>query len=154
MNKFFSLLAIGGALLGSSFLSASNTAIVTVTFNILAENDIFFSGNPGTFNLTPGNSPQTDNSTTYTVTTNQTNQTITGEIGAALASGVSLSVDLTAPTGATSNGLTSLSTTPANLVTGITTLNESGLGVIYSMSVTPAAATGGPFTSTITYTIL
>lgn len=153
MKQLLNLLAFSAMLTGFSTLSAANTALVTVTFNILAEDDIAFSGNPGIFNLTPGNSPVTDNSTTYSVTTNQNNQRISALINSALPTGVTLAVDLTAPAGATSLGLVNLTTVSANLVTGITDVDQSGLLVTYSMSASPSAAIGGPFNRTITYTL-
>lgn len=134
-------------------LCASNTANVTVTINILAESDISFSGNPAAFNVTPGNSPQTNNSTTYGVITNQSSQKVSALYSPALPSGISLAVNLAAPTGATSLGSITLSTSSQNLVTGITQVNQSGLTVTYSVSVTPTATVASSIQTTITYTI-
>lgn len=153
MKKYLSVLLFSGLLAGASALSASSTANVTVTINVLSENDITFSGNPATFNVNPGNSPQTDTTTTYSVITNQSNQRISALIAPALPSGVSLAVNLTAPTGATSLGLVTLTTSSQNLVTGITQLSQSGLGVTYSVSVTPTATVASGIQTVVTYTL-
>jgi hypothetical protein len=153
MKKLFGLILIGCVLCQSSHLAAADTAIVNITINVLAENDISFSGDPSTFNVTPGTSPVTDTSTTYGVITNLSNQRITAALTTGLPSGVSIAVNLAAPTGATSAGSVTLTTAPQNLVTGISQVSQSGLSVTYNVSATPTAAVANGITDTITYTI-
>jgi hypothetical protein len=66
---------------------------------------------------------------------------------------ITLSVHLAAPSGATSPaGQTTLTTTPVDLVTGITQTAASGLAVTYQLTATAAAApTSG--TRVVTYTL-
>ena len=68
--------------------------------------------------------------------------------------GVTLSVNLQAPTGGTSAGTVALSTIAANLVTGVSQVAQGSLTVTYTLSATAAAAvvTTNP-TVTVTYTI-
>jgi hypothetical protein len=68
----------------------------------------------------------TEASTTYALTTNETNLKITGRLGAPLPADVSLTVSLAAPTGASSVGEVALGATDVDLVTGISKLAESG----------------------------
>jgi hypothetical protein len=128
-------------------------AVVTVSGSVAAINAIAFSGNPAAFNVTPGNSPRLDTSTSYSLTTNQSSQKITAKLNSALPAGVTLSVLLAAPTGSTTAGTVVLSTTDASVVTAISQLVQAGLGVTYSVSVTPTAAVVTGTTATVTYTL-
>ncbi|HEX6938881.1 MAG TPA: hypothetical protein VF158_05675, partial [Longimicrobiales bacterium] len=56
-----------------------------------------------------------------------------------LPAGITLTVELAQPTGATSAGPVTLSTTAQNAVTGISKLAETGLGITYTLSATAAA---------------
>jgi hypothetical protein len=87
------------------------------------------------------------------VTTNQTGAKITASIGSAMPSGVTLSANMAAPSGGTSAGYQSLSTTAVDLVTGITKLNASGLSLSYKLDATSAAGTLSSTTRVVTYTI-
>ncbi len=84
-------------------------------------------------------SPDSDNSTTYNITTNGSAKKITGALDATYAAGLSLSVLLAAPTNATATQQ-SLSTTAKDLVTGITRLAESNLTITYTASATTTAS--------------
>ncbi len=68
-------------------------------------------------------------------------------------SGVTLQVELTAPTGATSAGTVTLTGTAADLVTGISTLNESEKAITYTLSATSAAGIVESASKTVTFTI-
>lgn len=137
---------------------AANTATQTVTFSVSAINELSVSGNPGALNITSavagsGPSPVSDATTTYAVTTNESNRKITGAIDLAMPSGVTLSVTLQAPTGASSAGVVSLSTSAADLVTGISAVNQSGRTITYQLSATTAAGTVSSSTRTVTLTL-
>jgi hypothetical protein len=76
---------------------------------VIRVNEIAVAGNPVTMVVnaaTPGSQPDvvTDNSTTYSIASNGTNIKITGSIDTPLPTGVTLKVDLAAPTGGSSAG--------------------------------------------------
>ena len=68
-------------------------------------------------------------------------------------SGVTLSAQLGAPSGATSAGLKSLGTSSVDLVTGITKLNATGLSLSYQLDATAAAGVVSSATRVVTFTI-
>jgi hypothetical protein len=144
------------ALMVSANVAAAQTATQTVTFQVDAINQIAFSGSPSlTINTaTAGNNPTAATAgATWAVTTNQTGSKITASIGSNMAAGLTLSVDLSAPAGGTSAGAQALSTTAVDLVTGITKLAQSALGVTYSLDATAAAGVVASSSKTVTYTI-
>ena len=145
------------ALMGIAQVASAQTANQTVTFQVDAVNVIAFAGSPSLVVNTavPGSPPSSvSNATaTWAVTTNQSGAKITASISAAMPAGLTLSADLAQPTGASSNGLTALSTTAVDLVTGITKLAESALGVTYQLNATVAAGVVASTSRTVTYTI-
>ncbi len=137
---------------------AGDSATQTVTFAVSAINELSVSGNPGALTVataTAGDAPNavTDGSTSYAITTNETGRKITGAINSAMPDGLTLSVTLAAPTGATSSKQ-ALSTSAVDLVTGISTLNESGKTITYELQATSAAGVVSSATKTVTFTIL
>ncbi len=66
---------------------------------------------------------------------------------------MTLTVDLAAPSGATSAGAQPLGTTAVDLVTSLTRVAQGGLGVTYTLSATAAAGVVASTTRTVTYTI-
>src|SRR6185503_8886059 len=130
-------------MVGASSIAAAQTANQTVTFQVDAINQIAFAGSPSLVinTATAGSAPTAATANvSWAVTTNQTGAKITASIGSNMPAGLTLTVNLTAPTAAgASAGVQSLSTTSVDLVTGITKLAESGLGVAYSLSATAAA---------------
>jgi hypothetical protein len=105
---------------------------------------------------TAGNAPASviGSGTSYAVTTNESNQKITASIDLPMPSGVTLEVTLAAPAGATSAGAVPLSTSGADVVTGITSTNASSLPVTYRLSATPAVYLNTPAARTVTFTIV
>jgi hypothetical protein len=140
-------------LLKFSSIAAVNPVTVNVTATVSSIDNIVFSDNPSTLNVTPGTSPRTNSTTSYGIITNQTSRRISAALNSSLPTGISLSVSLAAPSGATSAGLVSVSTSSVNLVTGISRVNQTGLGVTYSVSATPLAAVTNGIVRTITYTL-
>jgi len=67
--------------------------------------------------------------------------------------GITLTIDLVAPTGGTSAGDVSLSTVAADAVTGISTLAESSKMIAYKLSATIAAGVVASASKTVTLTI-
>ena len=144
------------ALLSAASTATAQTANQTVTFQVDAINQIAFSGSPSLVvnSATAGSAPTAATAAaTWAVTTNQTGSKISASIGSNMPAGLTLSVNLSAPTGASSAGAQDLSTTAVDLVTSITRLAESALGVSYSLTATTAAGVVSSTTRTVTYTI-
>ncbi len=130
-------------LAGTSFAQSSFDQDVTIV--VPDVNLISASSGAVTLSLTAtaGNSlSASDNSTTYSITTNGTGKKLTGVLGGAYASGISLALELTAPTGGTASQ-TTLTTSAQDLVTGVGQVAESGLTITYSASATASAASNG-----------
>lgn len=138
--------------------TASAQATQTVTFQVDAINQISVSGNPGALAITTataGSAPtaSTNATTTWAVTTNQTNSKVTAAIDLAMPTGVTLALDMQNPTGATSATVT-LGTVAADAVTGITMLNEAGKTVTYTLNATSAAGVVASTSRTVSLTIV
>ena len=137
---------------------AGSSATQTVTYEVQAINELAVSGSSASLTVnaaTAGSAPTsvTDTGTTYAITTNETNRKITGSINTSMPSGVTLSVTLGAPTGASSAGKQALDTTAVELVSGISTLNESGKSISYELAATSAAGVVSSASKTVTLTI-
>ena len=91
--------------------------------------------------------------TTYNISTNETNKKITGMLNHNMPANTSLKIRLAAPAGATSAGDIILTTTPMDLVTGISKVAESGKTITYIFSSTVAAGIIKSGTRTIILTI-
>ena len=160
MQKKIGLILLIGLLLSLSGIGwAGNAANQTVTFQVNAINEISVSGNPASLvvnTATAGSDPDqvSDSSTSYNITTNGSTKKITGQIDTTMPTATALTVNLTAPTGGTSQGDVSLSATPANLVTGITKKKGSNLSITYKFSATVDAGIITSSTRTATLTIL
>jgi hypothetical protein len=149
-------LALIGLLSGAAF--ASNTHDATVSCAVSAINEIDLSGNPAAMVVeaaVAGSAPTevTDNSTTYSITSNGTSKKITAVLDADMPTGMTLKINL-ASAGATSAGDKILSlTTSQNVVTGITKLNEAAQAITYKLSATAAAGVVSAANHTVTLTI-
>jgi len=161
------ILAAVALVVGSAATAAAQTATQTVNFSVASINRISVSSATASVTVdqaTAGSAPTSANNTgtlTYAITTNQTNQKITGHIstGGDMPSGVTLQVALGAPTGGTTSAasagaqtLVSGGANAVNLVTNISKTAESGLSLLYTLAATVAA---DPVTSSrvITYTV-
>lgn len=159
MRKWIASLVVLILVLGvSGPAMGSNTATQTVTYEVQAINEISVSGNPAALVIntaTAGSQPNevTDATTTYAITTNETNKKITGAIDTAMPTDVTLKINLAAPAGATSAGDVTLSNIAANLVTGITEVAESGKTITYKLSALVTAGVVLSATKTVTLTI-
>ena len=127
-----------------------------ITINVSAINKIAISGGAHTMTINTATAGQAPDdvvwSTSWAITTNQTGSKVVASIGSDMPTGVTLTVDMAEPTGATPAGATALTSTPQELVTGITKLNESGLGLTYTASATAAAGVQS-VARTVTYTV-
>lgn len=160
MKRFSGLTALTLLVLAGTcgLASAATTATQTVTYEVTAIDEVSVSGNPSALvvnSATAGSQPdaQTDATTTYAVSTNGSAKKITGKINTAMPANTLLKVTLAAPTGATSAGQVTLTATDQDLVTGISTLAESGLTVTYEFSATLSAGVVASASKTVTLTI-
>ena len=136
------LLAVGLTFGLAGIGLAQNQATQTVSFQISAIDTISVSGNPPTLIISTIPGSVSDSSTTYAVSTNGTNRRITGQIttGGDMPANTSLYATLQAPTGGTSAGEQTLTSGSAvNLVTGISTLAESGRQISYRFAAVAGA---------------
>ncbi len=158
-KSFVPVLAVLFAFVLGGVATASNVANQTVTFEVSAINELSVSGNPAALIIdaaTAGSEPDqaTDASTTYALTTNEAGRRITGSIDVAMPSGVTLTINLVAPTDATSAGDIVLDVADQDLVTGIGALAESGKTITYKLDATVAAGVVASDTRTVTLTLL
>ena len=141
-------------------LLAANTANQTVTFQVLAINELAVSGNPAALTInaaTAGSEPTsvTDATTTYAFTTNQQTRKITGAINANMPANTTLAVGLaaaTAPNAWTSTGSQTLSTSAADLATG-GRKRANALTITYQLSATVDAGEVASDTRAVTLTL-
>lgn len=150
------LLLIG---LTASAVVGASSATQTVTYEVQAINEIAVSGNPAALvvsTATAGSEPDvvSDSTTTYAITTNGINKKITGAINTAMPANTTLEISLDAPTGATSAGYVALTAVAADLVTGISTLAESGKTIAYTFTAGVDAGVVASANKTVTLTIV
>lgn len=139
-------------------LSAATTVSSTFTIQIDAIDTISISSSSISLTInsaTAGSAPAaaTNTSSTYAITTNGTNRRVYASIDSNIATtGLALNIQLAAPTGATSSGVVTMSTTAQNLVTGISNQYQSGMLISYTLNCTintpPTSAS-----RTVTYTL-
>ena len=159
MRAFFLAPALVLAHVALAGTAAAQSATQTVTFSVSPINALSVSADPAALTVnsaTAGSPPNaaTNSATSYAITTNETNKKITAAIDQAMPAGLTLQVNLQAPTGATSAGAVTLGTTAADAVTGITKLNESGKTSSHPCSGTTAAGTGSSTARPVTRTIV
>lgn len=139
--------------------------LLTALLGFIAEaeallDSIAVSGNPGVFTFAipaAGSQPTAlvDTSTTYSASTLSIARKITGQLNTNMPTGMTLAVQFQAPLIGTSQGSVTMTTTPADLVTGMILLTlQSGLQITYTMTATLQAAPVTNGTVTVTYTLL
>jgi hypothetical protein len=144
------------ALFSTPVFAQGATTQQTVSFEVQAINEIKLSGSPSLTisTATAGNAPDAVTaSASYAITSNEVNRKITVSLDEAMPSDVTLKINMDAPTNATSAGDVSLTTSAQNAVTGISTLNASGLGITYKLEATSAAGVVSSTSRTVTFTI-
>jgi hypothetical protein len=137
---------------------AADSAQQTVTYEVAAINELSVSGATASLTVNAavaGSAPTTvsDTSTTYAITTNEENRKITGAINSNMPAGVTLAVNLAAPAGASTVPNVALTSVAKDLVTGISTLNESDKQITYSLAATSLAGVVASASKTVTLTI-
>jgi len=151
---------LGAMAITMAFADArAQTATQVVRFQVNAINQIGVSGSPAPMAITTASAGSastsvTTNGTTYRITTNESNQKITAALDHGLPPGVTLEVSLAAPTGATSVGTTPLTTTGADVVTGISKTAAVALPITYRLSATPSVQMSAPAARTVMFTIV
>jgi hypothetical protein len=134
----------------------AQTATQEISYEVQAINKIEVSGSPTLVITTAiaGSAPTSVTANaTYAITTNEENRKITAQLDSDMPSGVALSLAMAAPSNATSAGAQTLSSTAADMVTGVSLLNASGLDLTYTLSATAAAGVVPSGTRTVTFTV-
>jgi len=140
-------------------LYAGNSDTTSVSFDIQAINEL--SVNNASVTLTISSAlagSQPNNATTsasYNITTNCTanSKKITGAINSDMPSNVSLQVQLAVPSGATSLNYVSMSTSAADVVTGIDASAAPNLQIDFKMTAEVSAGVVTTATRTLTLTL-
>lgn len=163
------LSALLASSVGFNFLHAAGSSTNNVTADIPVVNELSVTGAVTITVPTPAAGAKTGSTGTagssnpvLRLTTNETNKRVTVSIDEALPSGVTLGVKLAAnSSGLSTTELTSITTTAANLLTGISNLSTdehdaSGIALTYTLYLTEQAApaTGANvLTPVVTYTL-
>jgi hypothetical protein len=148
----FALLTV---LFASTSFAQSNKASQQVAINVA---EIAVIAVSGTINMTiasavAGQAPDAATaSASYAVTTNGKNQKIAAALDQDLPKGLTLFATMAAPANATGAGRVELSKKGADLVSGISSTNQTGLGLTYE-AVATVNATPDNVVRTVTYTI-
>ena len=144
------------AILAAANVAQAQTATQTVTFQVDAINQIAFTGTPSLVvsSATAGGAPAAATANgSWAVTTNQSNAKVTASLNSAMPAGVTLTVNLTAPSGASSAGAVALGTSAVDVVTAITKVAQGSLNVAYTLTATVAAGIVSSQSRIVTYTI-
>jgi hypothetical protein len=152
-STFFA--AILALTLVSSASAQSNKASQQVAINVAEIAVIAVQGNINMVisTATAGQAPDPATaSATYALTTNGKNQKISAELDQSMPNGLSLFATMAAPSKAKSAGKIELSNKPSDLVSSITSVNESGLELTYE-AVATVNATPDNVVRTVTYTV-
>ena len=151
MKRFFTLFAL--ALIASSTAFAqSNVATQQVSINvseiaiIAVQGSVSMTINQATAGQTPDAATA---SATYAVTTNGTQKKITAELDSDMPTGLTLNATMAAPSGASSAGKTTLSSSAVDLVTKV---RGNGLSLAYE-AIATVDADPENVSRTVTYTI-
>ena len=136
--------------------AAAQTQVVN--FQVQGINQVAFTSTPVTLTITTAvagsdPTPVSDASSVWAVSTNQTNAKISASISTAMPAGVTLSVALASPVGATNAGTVALTAVSQDLVTNITKLKASAQSVTYTLGATVAAGVILSSSRTVTYTL-
>ncbi|MGV8118140.1 MAG: hypothetical protein AB2L14_00100 [Candidatus Xenobiia bacterium LiM19] len=123
---------------------AGNKTTQTITFVIPSINNMSVSGPPAQLEVFTRSDVQAvfeaqDSSTTYNFYTNRKNRIITGAIDQDTPNNTQLQVKFEAPSGGSSTGFVTLSTTPRTLVAGISKEKASNLPITYKLLATREA---------------
>lgn len=159
LKSVVTALAVTGMFAAMTTVQASDTDGQTLTFEVAPINELVLTAETASVTVdaaVAGSAPTSATSAdagTYSITTNQTGRKITAAIDTDMPAGVTLTVTL-ASTGGTSAGAVTLTVAEAgDVVTGISTLNESAQAITYGLTATSAAGVVAPDTTIVTFTI-
>lgn len=155
--KIGALVAAMGMVVSSGAMAADNVD-QTIGYEVTAINEIAISGNIAAMTINAATAgaqpdPVTDATTSYSITTNGTDMKITAELDTAMPDHVTLSLTATAPSVGTSAGEKALTATAQDVVTDITEVAESGIGLSYELAATVSAGIVAAASKTVTLTI-
>jgi hypothetical protein len=127
---------------------------------VLCAQTVSVGANPST--MTVSNAPagaepvSVGASTSYSIMTNQPNKIfkVTGQLNANMPAGLTLTASMTVPSGATSLGAVALSTTPADIVTGISRNTTFSGTLDYVFTATAAGGVVAAQSRTVLFTIM
>jgi hypothetical protein len=147
-------------LIPAGLVQASNQATQTVTLAVSAINEISVSAATLSMTVsaaTAGSQPTavTNTATSYAITTNcaENGKKITAILNTAVPPNTTLKITLAAPTGGSSEGQKTLTTSAVNVVTGVDAVAESGMQISYEFSATVAAGVVSATDVVVTLTI-
>ena len=100
-----------------------------------------------------GLAPASDG-TTYDVTNTLTTKKLVGRLNTAMPTNTTLALQLAAPSGASSSGNVTLTSSNQNLVTGIGDVVQSGLNMTFTLSATVNAGVIASASKTFTLTLV
>jgi hypothetical protein len=133
MKKIFSIAVLVSVFWAVNLATAEHAVRQTITVRVEAINEVSVNGESNTLVIS-SQKGSAASSPTWAVTTNETNKRLVGSINADMPPGVALSIELEAPHKAFSEGPVVLSTTPQDLVTGISEVAEANLKAVYTVS--------------------
>ncbi len=159
MKKMFitALVMFLGLWAGNVFAANSDTA--TINYEVQAINEVNIDDASETLTVnaaTAGSQPTAaTDSGTYDITTNcaANAKKLTAAIASDMPTGVTLTMNVTAPTGASSAGAVTLSHTAADVVTSVDPVAETNIAISYSMSATVAAGVLSSSSRVLTLTL-
>jgi hypothetical protein len=133
VKKIFGIAVLVSVSLAANLAMAEDAVQQTITVRVDAINEVSVNGELNTLVMSSQKGSAANNAT-WAVTTNETNKRLFGSIDADMPPGVTLSIELEAPDKASSNGPVVLSTTPRDLVTGISRVAEANLKAVYTLT--------------------
>lgn len=138
-------------------IAHAQTATQVVGIQVQSINQIAVTGSPSLVinAAVAGSQPtQATASGTYAITTNDTSRIVTVEIDNNMPANTTLKITMGAPSGGTSAGAVTLSTTPQNAVTGFGMVIGSALSIGYTLDATVSAGIIAATSRTVTFTII
>lgn len=139
LSRWATAAVLGMFALVSGRILEAQTATQTVTFSVVSSSRAAIANVAAPMTIRTASKSRTSTSasvagSSYTITTNESNQKISASLNEALPSGLSLAVFLSAPVGASSRGATQLGATAADVVTGISGADAVALPLVYTLT--------------------
>jgi hypothetical protein len=159
MKKFIYLLLSAALIVTCAGITfGSDVSSHSVSFDFQQINEITVTGSPSltVSSAEAGQEPTgvTNSTSSCAITTNGTNKKITASIDSAMPAHVTLKVNVAAPSGSgTSQGDVILTTSAADVVTGISTEADSNMSITYKLDATVLAGVLSTDSVTVTFTL-